>query len=168
MTAKRARRLMMTKEKMPRTSESALQALRIVKGRPEVEVVERLRAPAELTDEQREEWNRVIGAMPADWFHEGNVANLVQYCRHVTAKTGVRVQQRPRRAEAQFDSDRVGLRQRAHRCATRNLWCAASVASCTRRPLKNPSGAANKAPGRSIAIVAKAASMSALVLALRI
>ena len=66
---------------MPRTSDDSRAALEIVGGT--VEVFRRLRTPAELTDEQRIEFERVVGEMPAEWFTTGNTAMLVQYCRHV-------------------------------------------------------------------------------------
>jgi hypothetical protein len=70
---------------MPRMSDDARRTpLELIQtGGAPVETVARLRAPDELTDEQREEWNRLIGAMPADWFSPGNVSGLVQLCRHV-------------------------------------------------------------------------------------
>src|SRR5262245_54728156 len=68
---------------MPRQSQAALQSWSQVKGVTPLEVVPRLRPPAELTDEQRAEFLRVVGVLPADWFAPAHVALLVQYCRHV-------------------------------------------------------------------------------------
>jgi hypothetical protein len=48
-----------------------------------VEVVRRVRPPLELTEEQAEEFQRVVSSMPAEWFCPGNVAMLCQYARHV-------------------------------------------------------------------------------------
>lgn len=67
---------------MPRPSQVGLQTLQLVKDSP-LEVVKRLRPPAELTPEQKEEFIRVVDSMPADWFAPGHTAALVQYCRHV-------------------------------------------------------------------------------------
>lgn len=41
--------------------------------------------PSELTDEQAEEWRRVVNRLPADWFPAETHALLTQYCRHVVA-----------------------------------------------------------------------------------
>lgn len=48
-----------------------------------VGVVQRPDAPLDLTPEQSEVWNRVVDAMPADWFSPENHPLLSQYCRHV-------------------------------------------------------------------------------------
>lgn len=66
---------------MPRTSQAALAAFEIIPTA--VEVIRRVQPPDELTDEQRVEFRRVVNGMPAEWFSVGNVAMLVQYCRHV-------------------------------------------------------------------------------------
>jgi asparagine synthetase B (glutamine-hydrolysing) len=68
---------------MPRKSQANLSMLQVVGPGTNIEVIHRLRAPAELSDEQRVEFDRVISSMPADWFSPGNMADLVQYCRHV-------------------------------------------------------------------------------------
>ncbi len=49
----------------------------------QVEIVERLRPPAELIKAEREEWVRIVDSMPADWFIPANQPLLVQLCRHV-------------------------------------------------------------------------------------
>jgi hypothetical protein len=48
-----------------------------------VEVIKRVRPPLELTDIQAAEFQRVVSTMPAEWFCNGNMALLCQYCRHV-------------------------------------------------------------------------------------
>lgn len=40
--------------------------------------------PAELTDEQADEWRAVVGRMPSDWFTRETHELLANYCRHVT------------------------------------------------------------------------------------
>src|SRR5262249_60843437 len=75
---------------MPRISEVDREALSMASEtracESPIEVVERLRPPdGELTDEQRAEFERVVACVPAEWFAPGNVAALVQYCRHVIA-----------------------------------------------------------------------------------
>ena len=67
---------------MARTSRVSREMLTIVTD-GNVEVVKRVRPPMELTDKQAAEFQRVINAMPADWFCPGNIAMLCQYCRHV-------------------------------------------------------------------------------------
>jgi phage terminase small subunit len=39
--------------------------------------------PAELTDEQAEEWQAVVDRLPADWFQAEHYPVLADYCRHV-------------------------------------------------------------------------------------
>jgi hypothetical protein len=50
-----------------------------------IDRIRRLRTPAELNDEQRAEFRRVVDEMPAEWFAPAHVMGLVQYCRHVAA-----------------------------------------------------------------------------------
>ena len=38
--------------------------------------------PLELTPEQGDEWQRIVDAMPADWFSVENEPLLIQYVRH--------------------------------------------------------------------------------------
>jgi hypothetical protein len=72
---------------MPRISEVGRQTLEIVSEMQSrespVEIVPRLRAPAELTAEEAIEFRRIVDCMPADWFNAGNLALLTQYARHV-------------------------------------------------------------------------------------
>jgi len=48
-----------------------------------VEVVERVRAPHDLNDEETEVWASVVNCEPADWFTQSTIPILAQYCRHV-------------------------------------------------------------------------------------
>ncbi len=41
-------------------------------------------APAELTDEQAEEWHKITDSLPADWFPKETWPVLAQLCRHIT------------------------------------------------------------------------------------
>lgn len=41
--------------------------------------------PADLTDEQSEEWLAVVERLPADWFQRETHGMLAQYCRHVVS-----------------------------------------------------------------------------------
>ncbi|MEY4634807.1 MAG: hypothetical protein RJA55_605 [Acidobacteriota bacterium] len=50
-----------------------------------IEVTRRPEAPAELTDEQSEEWRQVVNRLPADWFGRETHAMLTNYCRHVVS-----------------------------------------------------------------------------------
>lgn len=64
--------------KRGRISAAALE----IQARP-IEVVERLRAPHDLNDEETEVWAAVVDSEPADWFSAATVPILAQYCRHV-------------------------------------------------------------------------------------
>lgn len=52
-------------------------------------VIERPRPPADLTDEQADEWRAVANSLPADWFGRETLPMLAQYCRHVVASKRV-------------------------------------------------------------------------------
>jgi hypothetical protein len=67
---------------MPRMSDVEVQTLRLAEKLPAVEA-RRLPAPEELTEEQRGEWTKLVGRMPADWFSPANTALIVQLCRHI-------------------------------------------------------------------------------------
>lgn len=46
-------------------------------------IVERVKPPHDLTDEQVEVWRAVVDAEPADHFTPSTIPMLTQYCRHV-------------------------------------------------------------------------------------
>lgn len=51
--------------------------------RPDVEVIERIKPPHRLNDEECEVWWACVNAHPADWFAAGGSAfALAQFCRH--------------------------------------------------------------------------------------
>jgi hypothetical protein len=68
-----------------------------------IESVRRPDPPAELTEEQAEEWQAVVNRLPADWFPRETQQLLVQYCRHVVCAR--RVAQLIARAEAEDEFD---------------------------------------------------------------
>jgi hypothetical protein len=39
-------------------------------------------APADLLPEERDQWDSVVGCLPADWFSGANWPLLKQFCRH--------------------------------------------------------------------------------------
>jgi hypothetical protein len=47
-----------------------------------IEVVERIKATPDLTDEEAAVWAATVSAYPADWFTGGNAPLLGQLCRH--------------------------------------------------------------------------------------
>lgn len=49
---------------------------------PNLAVIERLKAPHDLSDEETEVWHAVAGAKSADWFDAATAPLLAQYCRH--------------------------------------------------------------------------------------
>lgn len=53
-----------------------------IAGPSPLQVVERIKAPHDLTDEEVEVWVAVTASMPADWFSPANAPLLAQYCRH--------------------------------------------------------------------------------------
>lgn len=48
-----------------------------------IQVMERAKAPHDLTDEETEVWAAVTASEAADWFSPANLPLLSQYCRHV-------------------------------------------------------------------------------------
>ena len=66
---------------MPRKSLAALSVVAPVG----VEEVRRPMPPAELGDEQKQEWLAVVNRVPAEWFPRETHPLLAQYCRHVVA-----------------------------------------------------------------------------------
>ena len=61
----------------------ASQAALLLAGPKPIEVIERQKAPHDLTDEETEVWAAVVNAEPADWFSPSTAPVLAQYCRHV-------------------------------------------------------------------------------------
>lgn len=47
-----------------------------------IQIVERLKPPHDLNDEEVEVWHAVVSTVPADWFDRGTAPILAQYCRH--------------------------------------------------------------------------------------
>ena len=68
-----------------------------------VQRIQRPNAPGDLTDEQADEWDAVVGRLPADWFQRETHGLLAQYCRHVVAAR--RVAQLVAATEAEADLD---------------------------------------------------------------
>jgi hypothetical protein len=62
---------------MPRKSAAALTVL------PPLPKMKRPEPPDELTEEQADEWRRVVSQVPPDWFPPDTHQLLVTYCRHV-------------------------------------------------------------------------------------
>lgn len=54
-----------------------------------VEVVDRIRPPHQLTDEEVEIWHAVVASEPADWFRPSQAPLLAQYCRHTVQSNRV-------------------------------------------------------------------------------
>ena len=55
----------------------------IVAERAAVSVMERPKAPLDLTPAQSDEWVAIVNVLPADWFSPENYPLLSQYCRHI-------------------------------------------------------------------------------------
>lgn len=71
----------------------------------EYDVVERPRAPSDLTPEQSQEWAAVVNRLPADWFPAETHAILAQYCRHVVAARKVAQLIETMESDPQMDLD---------------------------------------------------------------
>ena len=69
----------MTKQGRKSAASLALRPITPVEAKP------RPAPPAELSDEEAEEWRAVVGRMPADWLARETYPLLVQYCRHVVS-----------------------------------------------------------------------------------
>lgn len=109
-----------------------------------VEVVERPRPPAELTDEQQVEWRAIVNAHAADRFPREQHPMLTAYCRHVVAQR--RIAQLVADCEGgdgPFDPDHydklLRMQERESRCLASlavRLGFAYSTAYETKRPAK--------------------------------
>lgn len=71
-----------------------------------LEVVRRPTPPAELTDEQANEWRAVVNRLPADWFPRETHGLLAQYCRHVIAARRIGQLVAAEEESEDFDLDR--------------------------------------------------------------
>jgi hypothetical protein len=60
-------------------------AAALVLARPTdaIQIVDRIKPPHDLNDEEVEVWHAVVSIRPADWFDAGTAPLLSQYCRHV-------------------------------------------------------------------------------------
>lgn len=58
-------------------------SLAVLSGPSKLEIVDRLKPPHDLTDEEVEVWVGVTSAEAADWFTAATAPLLSQYCRHV-------------------------------------------------------------------------------------
>lgn len=70
-----------------------------------IETIRRPDAPAELTEEQADEWRAVTNRLPADWFPRETHSLLAQYCRHVIAARRIAQLVDSIEAAEQFDLD---------------------------------------------------------------
>src|SRR5690348_12087018 len=50
---------------------------------PPVEIVERIKPPHDLHDDEVEIWSAMVSERPADWFSASSAPLLAQLCRHV-------------------------------------------------------------------------------------
>lgn len=87
---------------MPRKSLAALSVVAPVG----LEEVRRPMPPAELGDEQKQEWLAVVNRLPADWFPRETHPLLAQYCRHVVAAR--RISQLVARLESEQEGFDIG------------------------------------------------------------
>jgi hypothetical protein len=60
----------------------ASQAALLLAGPKPIEVIERQKAPHDLTDEETEVWAAIVNDKPADWFTPSSAPLLAQLCRH--------------------------------------------------------------------------------------
>jgi hypothetical protein len=86
---------------------SAAAALSIVHA-DVLSAVPRPKPPAELTDEQGDEWRRIVNRLPADWFPVETQPLLAQLCRHIVrARRLAQLLDAAERA-AEFDAKEYG------------------------------------------------------------
>jgi hypothetical protein len=68
---------------MKQRGRQSASSLAVISG--PVETIPRADAPYDITDEEADEWRKVVNRLPADWFPAETHAVLAQYCRHVVA-----------------------------------------------------------------------------------
>jgi hypothetical protein len=93
----------------------------------DADVVRRPDPPAELTEEEAEEWKSVVGRLPAHWFLAETHQLLAQYCRHVVGAR--RVAQLIQQAEA---ADEFDIMQYARLLRLQELQSKAMVTLATK------------------------------------
>lgn len=86
-----------------------------------IEVIERPRPPADLTNEQQGEWQALVNANPADRFPRGQLPMLAAHCRHVVAQRRIgQMIDRLMGGERAFDLDEydrlLKMQERESRC----------------------------------------------------
>lgn len=92
-----------------------------------VEIVERQRAPHDLTDEETEVWAAVVNTEAADWFNPSTVPLLTQYCRHVVQAR--RIAELIERATGEADQLSIGDYDRLLKLQERESRAIASLAT---------------------------------------
>ncbi len=89
-------------------------------------VVQRPEPLPDLSDEQAEEWVKIVERMPADWFQAETFPLLAQYCRHIV--TGRRVSQMIEHHEADDTLD-VEMLDRLYKMQEREGRAMSSLAT---------------------------------------
>ena len=112
-----------------------------------IEVVERPKPPAELTDEQSKEWLSVVNAHAADRFPRGQHPMLAAHCRHVVAQRRIAALIADHESGETFDHDYydqlLKMQERESRCLASlavRLGFAYSTAYEKRPPKGNGAG----------------------------
>jgi hypothetical protein len=67
---------------MEQKGRRSITALSVISGEGVV-AVRRPEPPAELTQEEAQEWHEIVNRLPADWFPRETHGVLKQYCRHL-------------------------------------------------------------------------------------
>lgn len=52
-------------------------------------LTERVGAPDDLTDAEKEVWNRIVKSKPSDWFTDGDAPLLADYCRNIVRQANL-------------------------------------------------------------------------------
>jgi hypothetical protein len=108
-----------------------------------LDVIERIKPPHQLVDEQVEVWHAIVSGHPADWFDQGSVPLLAQMCRHVVM--GNRIAELIERSE---DTETLLLLLKEQRAESETVRRLATSLRITPQSLSNHRG--NKRSGVSL------------------
>lgn len=118
-------------------------ALEVVPPSSVVEMVKRPAPPDDLTDEEADEWQAVVGRLAADWFPRETHGLLANYCRHTVRAR--RVSQMVSAAEGEPDLDILKL-DRLYKMAERESRAASALATRLRITLQATRSAKDQKP----------------------
>lgn len=113
-----------------------------------LETIRRPEPPAELTDEQADEWQAVVNSLPADWCPRWSWSVLAQHCRHVVAARRVAQLIAALEARDDFDTEEYDRLLRMQERESRAVTATARTMRITQQATYDPKRKKPKATKR--------------------